>query len=161
MCVTETCGKDPTLANIINLPNYSFVHALSQSNAGGAAVYVSLNLKFFLDKCQHQLHNFESIWLNFCYYENNSPIRLAVTYRHPSMTNIEKFLGDFSFCLNETTSNDKTFHLAGDININIYRSSRIKTANDYINEKLSYNVIPLNTLPTKVTSSCLSIIDHI
>ena len=52
-------------------------------------------------------------------------------------------------------------YLAGDININIDRSSRTKTANDYINKMLSYNVIPIITLPTRVTSRSLSIIDHI
>ena len=84
-------------------------------------------------------------------FENKSPIRLAVIYRHPSTTNIEKFLGDFSSCLNEAISGDKTLYLAGDLNINIDRSSRTKTANDFINEMLSYNVIPIITLPTRVT----------
>ena len=75
--LTETRVKDQPLANI-NLLNYSFVHAPPQSNAGGVAVYVSLNLKFFLDNNQHQLHNSESIWLNLDHHENKSPIRLAV-----------------------------------------------------------------------------------
>ena len=90
-----------------------------------------------------------------------SPIRLAVMYRHPSTTNIDKFLGNFSSCLNEATSGNKTFYLLGDININIDRSSKTKTANDYINEMLSYNVIPVITLPTIVASRSLSIIEHI
>ena len=95
------------------------------------------------------------------HHENKSPIELAVVYRHPSTTNIEKFLGDFSYRLNEATSGDKTLYLAGDINTNIDRSSRTKTANDYINEMLSYNVITIITLPTRVTSISSSIIDHI
>ena len=160
ICFTETRVKDQPLANI-NLPNYSFVHTPPQSNAGGVAVYVSLNLKFSLDDNQYQLHNSESIWLNLHHHENKSPIRLAVIYRHPSTTNIEKFLGDFSSFLNEATSGNKTLYLAGDKNINIDRSSRTKTANDYINEMLSYNVIPIITLPTRVTSRSSSIIDHI
>ena len=52
------------------------------------------------------------------------------------------------------------FYLACDISINIDRSSRTKTANDYNNEMLSYNVIPQITLPTRVTSISSSIIDH-
>ena len=77
ICLTETRVNDQPLANI-NLPNYSFVHIPSQSNAGGVAVYVSLNLKFSLDDNQHQLHNSESIWLNLHHHENKSPIGLAV-----------------------------------------------------------------------------------
>ena len=69
ICLTETRVKDQPLANI-NLPNYSFVHTPPQSNAGGVAVYVSLNLKFSLDDNQHQLHNSESIWLNLHHDEN-------------------------------------------------------------------------------------------
>ena len=95
------------MANIY-FPNYSFVHTLSQSNADGVAVYLSLNLKFSSDGNQHQLYNSDSIWLNLHHHENKSPIRLAVIYRHPSTTNIEKFLGDFSSCLNEVTSGGKT-----------------------------------------------------
>ena len=88
ICLTETSVKDQPLANI-NLPNYSFVHTPSQSNAGGVAVYVSLNLKFSLDDNQHQLHNSESIWLNLYHHENKSPTILAIIYRHPFTTNIE------------------------------------------------------------------------
>ena len=61
--LSETRVKDYPLANI-NLPNYSLVHAPSQANADGVAVYVSLNLKFSLNNNQHQLHSSESIWLN-------------------------------------------------------------------------------------------------
>ena len=117
--------KDHPLANI-NLPNYSFVHAPSQNTADGVAVYVLLNLKFSMDNKQHQLHNSESIWINLYHHENKSPIRLAVTYRHPFTTYIERFLGNFSSCLNEATSNNKTFYLADDMNINIDRSKRTK-----------------------------------
>ena len=48
ICLTETHVKDQRLA-YINLPNYSFVHAPSQSNAGGVAGNVLLNLKFSSD----------------------------------------------------------------------------------------------------------------
>ena len=70
--LTETRVKDHPLANI-NLPNYSFVHAPSQSNVGGVAV-ISLNLKFSLDNNEYQLHNTEFIWLNLYHHENKSRI---------------------------------------------------------------------------------------
>ena len=114
-----------------------------------------------MDNNQHQLHNSESIWLNLYDHENKSLIKLAVIYRHLSTTNIEKFWGDFSSCLNEATSGIKTFCLASETHINIDRSSRTKTTNDHINEMLSYNVIPIITLPIRVTSRSSSIIDHI
>ena len=120
ICLTAIHVKDQPLANV-SFSNYSFVHVLSHSNVGGVAICVSLNLKISLDNNQHQLHNFESIHVNLYHHEYKLPIRLAVIYRHPSTTNIKKFLDDLYSCLNEATSNNKTFYLAGDININIYR----------------------------------------
>ena len=65
------------------------------------------------------------------HYENKSQKRYIVIYCHPSTTNIDKLLVDFSSCLNEAASNNKTFYLAGNTNNKIDRPSRTKTANDY------------------------------
>ena len=65
--LTEIRVTDHPLANI-NLSNYKFVHAPSQSNAGGVAVYVSLNQKCSLNNNQYHLHDSESIWLNLYHH---------------------------------------------------------------------------------------------
>ena len=46
ICITETRIKDQPLINVA-IPNYSFVHANSTSNAGGVAVYFHCSLKIY------------------------------------------------------------------------------------------------------------------
>ena len=45
ICMTETRIKNQPLSNL-DLPNYSFVHVNSTTNAGGAAMYISDNFKY-------------------------------------------------------------------------------------------------------------------
>ena len=45
ICITETRIKNQALSNL-EVPNYNFVHVNSTTNAGGAAMHISDNLKY-------------------------------------------------------------------------------------------------------------------
>ena len=96
VCLTETRSKNQLLANI-TIPGYSFAHVNSLGSAGGVAIYISNNFNFKLCKNQHHLHNSEAIWLDISDQKNKYIV--AVIYRHPSLTEIDKFLMDFTSCL--------------------------------------------------------------
>ena len=96
VCLTETRIKNQPLANIA-IPGYSFAHVNSLGSAGGVAIYISNNFNFKLCKNQHHLHSSESIWLDIS--DQKSKYIVAVIYRHPSLTEIDKFLLDFASCL--------------------------------------------------------------
>ena len=63
ICITKTRIENQTLSNL-DLPNYSFVHVSSTTNAGGAAINISGNLKYKVCENQFQLCNSEALWVN-------------------------------------------------------------------------------------------------
>ena len=82
-------------------------------------------------------------------------------YRHPSLTEIDKFLLEFASCLADISAGNKFFYAVGDININIDKSNRTNTAIEYLTIILSSGVKPIITIPTRLTSSSSTIIYHI
>ena len=106
MCLTETRIKNQPLANII-IPGCSFTLVNSLGSAGGVAIYISNNFNFKLCKNQHHLHNSEAIWLDISDQKNKYIV--AVIYRHPSLTEIDKFLMDFVSCLANISASNKIF----------------------------------------------------
>ena len=119
VCLTETRIKNQPLANI-TIPGSSFAHVNSLGSAGDVAIYISNNCNFKLCKNQHHLHNSESIWLDISDQKNEYIV--AVIYRHPSLTEIDKFLLDFASCLADISASNKIFYALGDFNINIDKS---------------------------------------
>ena len=61
----------------------------------------------------------------------------------------------------DISSGDKIFNAFGNININIDKSNHTNTAIGYVNIVLSSGALPIITVPTMVTLSSSTIIDHI
>ena len=135
LCLTETRIRDQPLFNI-SLPGYSFVHVNSKTAAGGVAAYISNRLNYKFYEKQFRLHKAESIWLNISGCHQNCIV--SVIYRHPSLTEINKFLNDLSSCLFELSNCNKSFYLLGDVNINIDPNNRTTVAIDHINVLLCH-----------------------
>jgi len=74
---------------------------------------------------------------------------------------VNKFLDDLSLYLEKISSIKFPFYLIEDINIDITLINRSKLAKDYINLLVSHCSLPLITLPTRVTYTSSTIIDHI
>ena len=156
--ISETRLKNLPLTNI-SMPGNSFVYVDSESNAGGVAAYISNSIQFQLQKKkQFYLHKYESIWLTA--YNNKTKCIVGIIYRHPTLTKIDKFLDNISACLSDSTSSNQTVYLAGDININFDNLNRTKLADNYVNILLSKGFLTLITIPTRVTATSSTIIDH-
>ena len=115
ICITETRIKDQPLINVA-IPNYSFVHANSTSNAGGVAVYLHCSLKYILYHQQFCLSNSECMWIKVCSWFLK--FILGVVYRHPCGASVDKFIDDFDNVLDVFTTEGKLFYILGDFNIN-------------------------------------------
>ena len=97
--------KDPLIN--IELTNYSFVHANSKSNAGGVAIYIRKNLNYEISQNQYVLTNSESLWITIT--ENLLSYTVGVIYRHPSSSDVEAFIKEFSICLKEVNNSNSNF----------------------------------------------------
>ena len=155
ICLSETRIFCNSLINI-DLPNYKLYHTDSTTRAGGVAIYVLDTIQVqILSNLSLNVNGCEDIWIKL----SLSDIIIGVIYRHPPTNNIKQFLDQMN--KNLELLNNKIY-LIGDFNINIDQSkypSRI--AVDYINMLNSNGLFHLITLPTRVTNTSSTVIDHI
>ena len=91
ICLTETRIKLHPLLNI-SLPNYTFFHTDSTTNAGGVGIYVLNKFQVKKSITQYNFSKSEFLWLDI--YENNfkTELTMGVVYRHPNQTKIIEFI---------------------------------------------------------------------
>ena len=174
VCFSETKLEDPEPTNAsdpdildsnfdvekVQLPGYDFVHNPSKTNAGGTGIYVSQrfsvvkrpDLNIQIDgECEASFIEIIT--------DSNSEKNVIVgsLYRHPH-ENFDEFFTAFS---NVAEKINKKYHLIilGDLNINIrdFSCSNVRT---YKNLLLSLGLRNLINLPTRVTESTETVIDH-
>ena len=130
-----------------------------ESDIGGVAAYISTLILFQLLKKQFHLHNCESIWLTVD--NGKTKFVVGIIYRHHTLTKIDKFPDNLSTYLSDSTSSSQTAYLAGDINIDLDKLNRTKLADNCINILISNGIFPFITIPTRVTVTSSTIIDHV
>ena len=138
------------------MPGFHLLHNDSPTNAGGIAIYIAVSITFeYLPDLQINIKGCENIWIKLC----QSNIVIETIYRLPQ-NDAHTFLDTLDQHL-DLLKNNKEF-LIGDLNINISTSaSRSNYAFDYLNVLASHGYFPLITLPTRVTNSSATTLDHI
>ena len=156
ICLTESrINKDSSIN--IELPDFKLFRNDSVTRAGGVAVYVAdtLNVEI-ISSLYLDITGCENIWLKM----NCLNIVFGVIYRHPS-NNAKLFLEQLN--KNLELLNNAKLYLIGDSNINICSPNKnfSNDAIDYVNMLASNSFFPIISLPTRVTDTSATLIDHI
>ena len=107
-----------------------------------------------------QLYGTESIWLKI-WNNNSTKILIGSIYRHPTEDS-NKFLDDFSVCMEKLADEKKRFYIIGDITIDINRTNQNSPQADrYMQVITSNGAFSVITKPTRVTDKTATVIDHI
>ena len=117
ICITETRIKNQPLSNL-DLLNYSFDHVNSTTNAGGAAMHISDNLKYKVCENQYQLCNSKALWVNI-FDQSDASFVIRVIYRHPSQILINDFIEDLSNFLTDYNKYNINYFILGELNITV------------------------------------------
>ena len=162
MCVSETWLKGDPLINIC-LPNNSFVHADSLTNAGGVGIYVSSKFQFEVDPTlEIKTNGCENLWLNILVDKAKCKFTIDAIYKHPDSRADENFSEASSNSLNYLLIERKgIYYLLGDININISTDKRTPVTETCLDCLTSCDAIPIISISTYVAGDSLTIIDHI
>ena len=108
-----------------------------------------------------QLYGTKSIWLKIWNNNFTKTILIGSIYRHPTEDS-NKFLDDFSDCMEKLTDEKEMFYIFGDINIDINRTNQNSPqAHRYMQVITSNGAFSLITKPTRVTDKTATVIDHI
>lgn len=145
------------------LGNYTlFTDLPAVSRVGGVGVFVKNSLCV---TCRHDLkinsvddNKLENIWLEI--RKNNSKLIVAGLYRHPNQ-NINSFATALENKLSTLSLGKIPCIIAGDVNIDLIKFSSHTETQEYLNNLLIHNFLPSLLLPTRITATTSTLIDHI
>ena len=101
--------------------------------------------------------NFEPLWVSLSL--NKIKYIVGGYYRHPNTS-----VNDFRDSLMDTLGKLRRYKrciIAGDINIDCNKYGSVQLTTDFIDELISLNFISFAFLPTRITKSSATAIDHI
>lgn len=144
------------------LPGYRLIYDLPQSGrVGGVAMFIDSNLVY--SSCNNLRINsstnsvVESIWVKI--KKDKIEYYVGGVYRHPN-GDVNEFCRD----LETATSSIPTSHpviLTGDFNLNILNYDTNSNVKSYVDLLIMNNFLPVLLIPTRVTTSSATLIDHI
>ena len=159
------------LETLVNFDNYTslFKHKPTIKEGGGIAVYVKNGIQFKVRDDiafpENSRNMFDGLFLEILGHDDSGSCRknsiIGVIYRSPSFPSIQDFNDTLSQLLDRITLENKNIILTGDINIDLLKSNSNRLATNYLDMMMSHNLIPCITLPTRITQSTASLIDHI
>ena len=91
----------------------------------------------------------------------NEHIVIGLMYRSPSHDSIAEVNHFLRTTIEQLNLEKKTIILLGDVNINLLKANSNPNISYYLDLMLSYNLLPAITLPTRITASTATLIDHI
>lgn len=153
ICLTETWLNDDEI-QFFKLEGYDFVGSQRLGRGGGVGAYVRCGLGADTKAVSLSGADVLSLVLH-SQASKSSHFRLTVIYRQPGASSTDAFLSD----LEAYISHDSSPHIVvGDINIDTLDMNVSDTYSTTISTYAFYNAI---TLPTRISSSRASCLDHI
>ena len=154
------CFSESRLSNRINnssisIPGYSIIRKDPEiSQETGIVIYIQNNVSFKLryDLCHPGV---EMQWIEINSVKNSTDLLfIGFLYRHPKSNS--KWYDDFCEMMDNVWLNQKEILIMGDFNIDL-----LKFCSNWQNIFTSYNLTQCVTIPTRVTSTCSTLLDHV
>ena len=164
---TET-WLDQSLESLVTLDGYHeiFKHKSTVKQGGGLAIYVrnELNVKERNDLCiPHDKQSlFDCLFVEIISKSHlNKNLVIGVLYRSPGQNSEKEFTSCMYHLLNKIECENKDVVLMGDANIDLLKYNIQNSSTEYLDMFLCNGMVPGITLPTRVTKTSATLIDHI
>ena len=158
--LSETKIKDKPQINI-SIPGYTFLHNNSDTNADGVGLYVSDIFQFQELTFKASFSGCVSLWIKLSRLNTEINYVVGTIYRHPN-TNANAFCDYLNEILSDLDMNKKYFFVLSDINIHFSsKPSNSAKAREYLNMLNANCSTSIINIPTRITSSCATVLDHI
>ena len=158
--ISEIKSRKHSDLSLLNLPGYNFFHNDSTSNAGGTAIYVCEYCEAIPRKDLHIniAGECEATFVELPVKKPGKNMIIGSMYRHPHNNHDEFFS---AFCEKIEQMNKKySIILLGDLNIDVSLNT-VKSAKDYQDMLLSLGLNNAICLPTRVTETSETVLDHV
>ena len=147
----------------VALANYLIEQTPTESNAGGALLYINRkhSYKIRKDLKLYKPHKIESVFVEVIMPKRTNII-VGCIYRHLD-NNIDEFNTNYLRPLLQKLSNEssKNIFLLGDFNIDLLKFNSCSSVCNFLDELSSSYFMPQIFLPSRITSSTKTLIDNI
>ena len=160
VCISEIKSRKHSDLSVLNLPGYNFFHNDSVSNAGGTAIYIC-ELCDAIPREDLYINiagECEATFVEIITKKTDKNVIIGSMYRHPH-NNHNEFFGAFCEKI-ETINKNYSLILLGDLNIDVSMST-VKSAKEYQDMLLSLGLNNTINLPTRVTETSGTVLDHV
>jgi hypothetical protein len=153
-----------SFANILD--GYSFEFVPARTKCGGVGIFyrncyslnsVDKNIIGDSLECDCPDCQIEDIWVDLTI--DGYRCLCCTCYRHPK-GNIRHFNIALEQVLNKVNSTEMIYFV-GDVNIDLIKSNTLPANDDYLKLLSVFQFVPLITIPTRLTESTMTLIDHI
>ena len=160
--ITETCiSKTDFSPTNIALANYAIEQTSTESNAGGALLYINRKHSYKIQKDLklYKPHKIESVFIEVI-MPKRTKIIVRYIYRHPD-NNTDDFNTNYlrPFLQKLSKELSKNVFLLGDFNIDLLKFNSCSSICNFLDELSSSYFIPQIFLPSCITKSTKTLID--
>jgi len=158
---------DDEIETLVKFDGYTPItkHKTPKKEGGGIAVYIKDHIKYKLrtdlEFPRSKANLYDGVFIevpNQCLNESNTLI--CIIYRTPSHNSINEITTDLNSILDKIKSESKTVIITGDLNIDLLKYNTHNQTTQFIDMLISNNLTPRVTLPTRITHTSATLIDH-
>ena len=162
--ITETklkTGKKPL--NSIDIEHYVSEHTTTDSNAGGALLYIKEGITYKVrnDLAIIKSTELESIFIEIQNSRKRKNVIVGCIYRHPCMDATEFNDLYLQVLLDKLALESKDVYIMGDFNINLLQYDDKKESQEFLDKMHSNFLLPYISSPSRVTPRSQTLIDNI
>jgi hypothetical protein len=156
-----------SLEELVTMDNYVgiFKHKCPNKEGGGLGFFLKSDLSFKvrndLSVPEELSSLFDCIFVDIDIGTSSKNIIVGNLYRSPSNQSEHLFTEALSTILDKVSMENKLLVLLGDVNIDLLKTHSHRPCTAYLDLMMSNGLIPAITLPTRVTYSSGTLIDHI
>jgi hypothetical protein len=164
LCFEET-WLSPELENLVKFDSYNqiFSHKQPNKEGGGLAIFIKDHIEFHTRDDivipNHLKNLFDGLFIDISVHQEKYTI--GVMYRSPSHDTIAEVTSFLEQVIDNLQSDNRKIVLLGDLNINLLNADNHHLTRKYLDVMITNNLIPRITLPTRVSPSSATLIDHL
>ena len=161
--ITETrltTKKHPV--NSIEIPNYSIEHTPTESDKGGALLYISKEINY---KTRNDLKIYKEKLLESKFIEvlsgSNKNTIVGCIYKHPGLTTQDFNSHFLQPLIDKLAIENKNIVLLGDFNVDVLHYGSNNPTREFLDLMFSASLTSQITIPTRLTVRSETLIDNI
>ena len=161
--LSETWIPNDCMNKLFSLQGYNFISKPRPGNKRGGGVALYVDTKFSYSEVSTYAETLDSV-CEHCIVEihhDHCPNVIVASIYKPPDTDISLFNACFTTFLEQVTATNKILYIVGDTNIDLLKYQQNDKITNFLDQALSFGLLPTILYPTRITSNSSTLIDNI